>query len=111
MGSEANSVGPDKQSAEDPALQRVSRLHNVEALGELITERGAGEYVRLFSDFPFPRNTDGGPADDFQMEALTRLRQDPTQPVYRFETRSRQRSPRGAWRRGGGKLCPPRLGT
>ena len=36
MGSEANSVGPDKQSAEDPAPQRVSRLRNVEALGELI---------------------------------------------------------------------------
>lgn len=55
-------------------------------LGEHITERGAGGYVRLYSDFPFPWRTDGGPKDDFQLEALTRLRQDPTEPLYRFDT-------------------------
>ncbi len=55
-------------------------------LGEAITEQGAGGYVRLYSDFPFPWRTDGGPKDDFQLEALTRLRQDPTEPLYSFDT-------------------------
>ena len=54
-------------------------------LGDLITERGAGA-VRLYSDFPFPWRTDGGPQDDFQLEALVRLRQTPTEPFYSFTT-------------------------
>ena len=53
-------------------------------LGELIAERGAGGHVRLFSDFPFPWRTDGGPKDDFQVEALTRLRQNPDEPLGRL---------------------------
>ena len=55
-------------------------------LGERISERGAGGDVRLFSDFPFPWRTDGGPQDDFQVEALTRLRQNPDEPLYIFDT-------------------------
>ncbi len=55
-------------------------------LGELITERGAGGYVRLYSDYPFPWRSNGGPKDDFQFEALVRLRQTPTEPLHRFET-------------------------
>jgi hypothetical protein len=31
--------------------------------------------VRQYSDFPFPWRTDGGPRDDFEREALRRLRQ------------------------------------
>src|SRR5262249_39634210 len=33
-----------------------------------------GIQVRQFSDFPFPWRTDGGPRDDFEREALQRLR-------------------------------------
>ena len=33
-----------------------------------------GIQVRQFSDFPFPWRTDGGPHDDFEREALERLR-------------------------------------
>ena len=54
-------------------------------LGAKISERGTGGYVRLYSDYPFPWRTDGGPNDDFQVEALIRLRQTPTQPVHKFE--------------------------
>ncbi len=52
-------------------------------LGDLITERGATT-VRLYSDFPFPWRTNGGPQDDFQLEALVRLRQAPTESFYDF---------------------------
>ena len=54
-------------------------------LGDRISQRGAGGYVRLFSDYPFPWRTDGGPKDDFQVEALIRLRQSPTAPFFRFD--------------------------
>jgi tRNA A-37 threonylcarbamoyl transferase component Bud32 len=54
-------------------------------LGARISERGAGGYVRLYSDYPFPWRTDGGPNDDFQVEALIRLRQAPTEPVHKFD--------------------------
>ena len=53
-------------------------------LGERITEGMAGGHVRLFSDFPFPWRTNGGPNDDFQIDALVRLRQNPTEAVHEF---------------------------
>ncbi len=55
-------------------------------LGKRISEGRAGGSVRLYSDFPFPWHEDGGPQDDFQLEALVRLRQDPTAPVEDFAT-------------------------
>jgi serine/threonine protein kinase len=55
-------------------------------LGRLISERNKeGMQVRLYSDHPFKSRKDGGPKDDFEHEALTRLREDPTTPYYRFE--------------------------
>ncbi len=54
-------------------------------LGKRIGERGAGMQVRLFSDYPFPWRKDGGPRDDFEREALRRLRANPSEPFYRFE--------------------------
>ena len=54
-------------------------------IGERIAERETGGYIRLFSDFPFPWRTDGGPKDDFELEALTRLRQNPSEPYYGFD--------------------------
>ena len=55
-------------------------------LGQQLSEHGdSGMQVRLFSDYPFKSRTDGGPHDDFEREALRRLRQDPDTPFTRFE--------------------------
>ena len=48
-------------------------LHDIgEQLGR--TSR-TGVKVRQYSDYPFPWRTDGGPRDEFEIEALLRLRQ------------------------------------
>jgi serine/threonine protein kinase len=55
-------------------------------LGRHISDRNKeGVQVRLYSDHPFRSRKDGGPKDNFEEEALVRLRQDPTKPYYRFE--------------------------
>jgi serine/threonine protein kinase len=55
-------------------------------LGRRISTRSeSGMQVRLYSDHPFRFRTDGGPADDFERDALQRLRENPNEPVYRFE--------------------------
>jgi eukaryotic-like serine/threonine-protein kinase len=55
-------------------------------LGRHISERGrSGVQVRLYSDFPFRSRPNGSPQDDFERDALRRLRTDPDQPVYQFE--------------------------
>jgi serine/threonine protein kinase len=55
-------------------------------LGKHLSEKSAsGMEVRLYSDYPFRSRTDGGPKDDFERTALARLRQNPDEPVYRFE--------------------------
>jgi hypothetical protein len=41
--------------------------------------------VRLYSDYPWKFRKDGGPKDDFEREALAKLRANPEEPVYRFE--------------------------
>ena len=41
--------------------------------------------VRLYSDFPFKARRSRPPLDDFEREALARLREDPKTPYYRFE--------------------------
>src|SRR4029077_1389364 len=48
-------------------------LHDV---GEQLAKTSkTGVKVRQYSDYPFPWRTDGGPRDDFEREALLRLRQ------------------------------------
>jgi serine/threonine protein kinase len=55
-------------------------------LGKLISEKGAfSKQVRLYSNFPFRSRRDGGPKDDFERQALRRLEQNPSDPVYSFE--------------------------
>jgi serine/threonine protein kinase len=55
-------------------------------LGHHISERSAsGVQFRLYSDHPFQSRKDGGPKDDFERDALTRLREQPKEPYYRFE--------------------------
>src|SRR5207237_2959097 len=48
-------------------------LHDV---GEQLAQTSrTGVKVRQYSDHPFPWRTDGGPRDDFEREALRRLRE------------------------------------
>ncbi len=55
-------------------------------LGRQISERSeSGMQVRLYSDYPWKFRKDGGPKDEFEREALARLRESPDEPVYRFE--------------------------
>jgi len=48
-------------------------LHDVGA--QLAQNSKTGVKVRQYSDYPFPWRTDGGPRDEFEREALWRLRQ------------------------------------
>jgi hypothetical protein len=57
----------------------------VHELSTRVSERQRGLRTRLYSDYPFPWRTDGGPHDDFEREALQALRANPRQPFYRFE--------------------------
>jgi hypothetical protein len=55
-------------------------------LGRKVNDRGqTGVQVRLYTDKPFRPREDGVPRDDFEWEALNRLREDPQTPFYRFE--------------------------
>ena len=55
-------------------------------LGKTISERSeSGMQVRLYSDYPWKFRKNGGPSDDFEREALLRLRENPDQPVFHFE--------------------------
>lgn len=57
-------------------------------LAESLTDPGTGIETRLYSDFPFRSRTDGGPRDEFESLALTRLRfaEDKTEPYVQYET-------------------------
>ena len=65
-------------------------------LGRRIGMQGSGLQVRLYSDYPFPWRTDGGPRDAFEREALRHLQQHPDQPFTRFENFEGRRSLRYA---------------
>ncbi len=55
-------------------------------LGEQLAKLSeSGVQVRLYSDKPWPWRKDGGPRDDFEREALARLRASPEEAYYRFE--------------------------
>jgi hypothetical protein len=55
-------------------------------LGKTISERSeSGMQVRLYSDYPWKFRTDRAPPDEFEWEALRRLRENPNEPVYTFE--------------------------
>lgn len=75
-------------------------------LGKLISEQSeSGMQVRLYSDFPFRSRTDGGPRDDFERDALRRLRKDPTSHVAAFEDYQGQYSLRYATARRMSATC------
>ena len=56
-------------------------------LGKSISERSeSGMQVRLYSDKPWKfREPTREPMDEFEQHALTRLRENPEEPVYTFE--------------------------
>ncbi len=51
---------------------------------EISAKSASGMRVYLYSEYPFPSRKDGGPHDDFEREALRRLRADPDKPFYQF---------------------------
>ena len=56
-------------------------------MSQRISELKPGLSVRLYSDYPFPwREETGGPKDEFEKKALQKLKQNPSQPFYRFES-------------------------
>ncbi len=62
-----------------PARMTIDLAKHISARSE------SGVQVRLYSDHPFRFRKDGGPSDDFERDALARLRESPDNPVYRFE--------------------------
>jgi hypothetical protein len=68
-----------------PAAIPIPATFTIE-LGRQITDQSeTGILVKLYSDFPFKNRRNGGPKDDFEREAIERLRENPKEPVYRFE--------------------------
>ena len=56
-------------------------------MSEHISQLKPGLSVRLYSDYPFPwRQETGGAQDQFEIDALQALKQNPAQPFYRFES-------------------------
>jgi hypothetical protein len=53
-------------------------------LGHSISTSESGMQVRHYSEFPFRPRTDRGPRDEFEWEALARLREEPDKPFYQF---------------------------
>src|SRR5262249_30200404 len=52
-------------------------------LGRLVSVRSeSGMQVRLYSDYPWKFRKEGHPMDDFERDALRRLRENPDDPVY-----------------------------
>ncbi|MGD0005372.1 MAG: adenylate/guanylate cyclase domain-containing protein [Anaerolineaceae bacterium] len=50
-------------------------------ISQQITQPGSGVQARLYSDYPFPTRKDGGPHNEFETEALVRLRVEPDKSV------------------------------
>jgi len=73
---------PDDQTKEKTIPVWATFLHD---LSEQIRAKNPGMITRLYSDRPFPWRKNGGPHDTFEVEALEALRQNPTEPYYRFE--------------------------
>jgi sigma-B regulation protein RsbU (phosphoserine phosphatase) len=56
-------------------------------LSHVLSEENNNLSVRLYSDYPFPwRRDTGGARDEFEREALKKLRQNSTEPFFRVET-------------------------
>jgi serine/threonine protein kinase len=71
--------------ADNPAAIPLPATLTKDVGKELGRSGKSGVLVRLYSDYPFRFSKDGGPADEFEWEALRSLRIDPDTPVHRFE--------------------------
>jgi signal transduction histidine kinase len=54
-------------------------------LANAISKKSTRTISRLYSNYPFPWRTEGGPQDTFESEALIELQKNPDKPFYRFE--------------------------
>ena len=55
-------------------------------LGRQIREKNPGMSIRNYSNYPFPwRKAEGGPKNDFEWEALSKLLENPDRPYYRID--------------------------
>jgi serine/threonine protein kinase len=71
--------------ASNPQAIPIPATFTIE-LGQQISDSSdSGVQVRLYSEYPFKFRRNGGPKDDFEREAVTRLTEDPKTPFYRFE--------------------------
>lgn len=52
--------------------------------GRRMAQDGSGMQVSLYSEYPFPWRTDGGPRDTFQRDAIKALEVEPDEPYFRF---------------------------
>jgi hypothetical protein len=57
----------------------------IELAEQISGHSSRGMQVRLYSDAPFRSRRDGGPRDEFEREAIARLKEAPDRPYYRFE--------------------------
>jgi serine/threonine protein kinase len=91
--------------AHNPKAIPIPATFTIE-LGQQISDRSqTGVEIRLYSDYPFRTRRHGGARDDFEREALRRLREDPGEPVYRFEDYKGRRSLRYATARRMQETC------
>ena len=70
---------PGELTMPPPATMTIDLGQQISAQSE------SGMQVRLYSEFPFKARRGRPPLDDFEREALARLRDDPKTPYYRFE--------------------------
>jgi hypothetical protein len=71
--------------AGNPAAIPIPATFTIE-LGQQISDSSpSGVQIRLYSPYPFRSRRGGGPRDDFERDAWTRLTESPSEPVYRFE--------------------------
>jgi signal transduction histidine kinase len=71
-------------AAKDGAIPLPATLSIL--FGNYLAAQRSEAQTRLYSDYPFPWRTDGGPQDDFERQALHQLQQHPEQPVARVQS-------------------------
>ncbi|TVQ42667.1 MAG: PAS domain S-box protein [Gloeocapsa sp. DLM2.Bin57] len=57
----------------------------LQELSRRIRESNPEMSIRLYSDYPFPWNNDGGPQDQFERVALEKLKENPYEPYVSIE--------------------------
>jgi hypothetical protein len=71
--------------ARQPRAVPLPATFTIELGQQISSHSQRGMQVRLYSDEPFRFRKDGGPRDDFEREAMQRLKAAPDKPFYRFE--------------------------